>query len=147
MRVHFICRGNAFRSLMAETYLNSLQLKDVWAVSSGTVAAASLEKNKPNIARNLAVLERNDLGAYAKRSSHQLTQDRVLDDDLVVCMNQRAYDEAKNLVRLPKGTLVWDIMDINEEDDPPTNEEERIAHAEGNLIKIQKRVDELVESI
>ena len=47
MIIHFICRGNSFRSIIAEAYLNSLEIKDSRVLSSGTAAA-------PDKARNLA---------------------------------------------------------------------------------------------
>lgn len=146
MRIHFICRGNAYRSLMAEAYFNSLGLKDVIAVSSGSVADANIEKNIPNLARSVALLERNGLGAYTKRASHQLSNDRIEKDDIVVCMNQRAYDESVQIVPLPKDTIVWDITDMGEEADPPSDEEARIKHAEYTLERIKEKVDELVAS-
>jgi len=36
--IHFICRGNSFRSIIAEAYLNSLEIKDSRVLSNGTTA-------------------------------------------------------------------------------------------------------------
>jgi predicted protein tyrosine phosphatase len=36
MNIHFICRGNVLRSLIAETYLRSLELPNITVISSGT---------------------------------------------------------------------------------------------------------------
>jgi hypothetical protein len=45
MLIHFICRGNSFRSIIAEAYLNSLRIKGLRILSSGTAAASDKAKN------------------------------------------------------------------------------------------------------
>ncbi len=45
MIIHFICRGNSFRSIIAEAYVNSLKFKNLKATSSGTTAAVDRAGN------------------------------------------------------------------------------------------------------
>ena len=64
MIVHFICRGNAFRSIIAEAYLNSLKFENLKATSSGTAAAVDRAGNRGACA---AAAGRNDYGSCRSR--------------------------------------------------------------------------------
>ncbi len=114
MNIHFICRGNVLRSLIAETYLKSLGLTGVLVSSSGT----SVDLNDPQeqlfLATTKQVLARHGLAQFAKVRPDQLTQERANGQDLTVCMNQRVVDEARSKVKLPANVLSWNITDIGE---------------------------------
>jgi protein-tyrosine-phosphatase len=66
MIFHFICRGNCFRSIIAEAYLNSLGINDASARSSGTVAAAEKAKNLMHYRTTLDLLEQHGIREFAK---------------------------------------------------------------------------------
>jgi protein-tyrosine-phosphatase len=143
MKVHFICRGNVLRSLIAETYLRSLHIPDVTATSSGTNVDLSSQEERMFFANTIALFKRHNIEQYAKHISHQLTQERADGQDITVCMNQRVVDEARTIVRLPANTLNWSIVDIGEgnrivSEDIRTYEEEIFQ-------EIVAHVDELVE--
>ena len=114
MKVHFVCRGNAVRSLMADAYLKSLNLPGIEVTSSGSVAEKHREVNRVHFGRTVALLERHGHGPYVKPASTQLEQATIDEQDIVVCVNQRAYDEAQKIVTLPPQTIIWHIDDINE---------------------------------
>jgi protein-tyrosine-phosphatase len=115
MLVHFVCRGNSFRSIIAEAYLNSLQLGSVSAVSSGTVAAARKAENLLAYRLTLRLLAENGIREFAKPGyGDQLTQSRLAGSGLVICMNRRVYEECLGLVTLPGGTWIWSVADIGE---------------------------------
>lgn len=114
MIVHFICRGNVLRSLIAETYLKSLHVPGVTTRSSGTVVDVYRESDKPFLEKTKEVLHAHGLGAYVKSEAEQLTQERLNGSNVVICMNRRVFDEASALVILPKDTIVWEITDIGE---------------------------------
>lgn len=123
MIIHFICRGNSFRSIIAEAYLNSLRFKDLKAVSSGTSAAVDKSGNLAAYTKTLALLAKNGIREFAKGGyGDQLTQARLAGADLVVCMNPRVYDECQQLVTLPPSMRIWSVADIGEPG--------RIAHTE-----------------
>ena len=145
MKVHFICRGNVLRSLIAETYLRSLQLPGVTATSSGTNVDLSSKEERLFFANTVALFKRHNIEQYAKNTSHQLTQERADNQDITICMNQRVVDEAEAMVVLPKNTIHWNIVDIGEghrivSDDIRTYEEEIFQ-------EIATRVDELAEQL
>ena len=114
MRIHFICRGNVLRSLIAETYLRSLQLHNIIVTSSGTNVDLRSEEERKFFANTIALFKAHGIEEYAKNTSHQLTQSRADGQDLTICMNQRVVDEASKLVTLSRSTQNWGIVDIGE---------------------------------
>ncbi|MES2876504.1 MAG: hypothetical protein V4678_03485 [Patescibacteria group bacterium] len=116
MLIHFICRGNVLRSLVAETYLKSLNLPNIQTMSSGTNVDFTIPQEREFFSNTQALLNRNGILRFAKTEPNQLTQKRIDSSDVTVIVNQRAYDEAKLLVTLPQNTVVLEIVDIGEGD-------------------------------
>jgi protein-tyrosine-phosphatase len=141
MIVHFICRGNAFRSIIAEAYLNSLKFESLKAMSSGTAAAVDRARNLAAYTETLRLLAKNGIREFAKIGyGDQLTPPRLAESDIVICMNQRVYDECQQLVSLPVNTRIWSVADIGEPG--------RIAHTEsGETLYREEAYQEIVESI
>lgn len=146
MNIHFICRGNVLRSLIAETYLKSLELKNITTVSSGTNVNWHDLQEKEYFANTLAILQSHHIRQYAKAAPQQLTQQRIdQNDDIVVCMNQRVIDEASKLVHLPVEVLNWHITDIGEGE--RTDGAHREMYEEEIYQEIIQKVDSLVGSL
>jgi protein-tyrosine-phosphatase len=141
MIVHFICRGNAFRSIIAEACVNSLKLENLKAVSSGTAAAVDRAGNLGAYAETLALLAKNGIGEFAKAGyGDQLTPSRLAGADVVVCMNQRVFEECQRLVSLPDSTRIWSVADIGEPG--------RVVYTEsGKTLCREKAYQEIAESI
>jgi len=139
--VHFICRGNAFRSIIAETYLNSLNSGNLKAISSGTVAAAERTGNQAVFSETLALLAKNGIREFAKTCyGDQLTQSRLAGTDVIICMNQIVYDECQQHVILPTSTRIWSVADIGEPG--------RVTHTEpGKNLYREEAYHEIVEAI
>jgi protein-tyrosine-phosphatase len=139
--IHFICRGNSFRSILAEAYLNSLKIKNMRAVSSGTTAAADRPGNLNAYTATLRLMAQKGIRQFAKAGyGDQVTQSRLAGADAVICMNQRVYDECRRLVTLPAGTRVWSVADIGEPG--------RIARTEsGKDLRREEVYGEIVEGI
>ena len=70
--IHFICRGNSFRSIIAEAYLNSLEVKGWSVLSSGTTAALDKARNLVYFGKTLALLEKHGIWEFAKPSLRDL---------------------------------------------------------------------------
>lgn len=139
--IHFICRGNSFRSILAEAYLNSLNIKDMRGMSSGTAAAADRSRNLNAYTATLRLLGKKGIRQFAKADfGDQVTQPRLAGADVVICMNQRVYDECRQLVTLPAGTRIWSVADIGEPG--------RIARTEsGKDLRREEVYGEIVEGI
>lgn len=146
MTIHFICRGNAFRSVMAEAYLNSLQLEGVKTISSGTVASAKKEETTENFRKFLGLLEGHGIREFAKdEHGEDLTQDRLDASDIAIFMNKRAYDEASGF-KLPERVYVWDVVDAGEGAPPPNGHEELMRFAEDTYQDLVENTDEFVRT-
>ena len=144
MTVHFICRGNAHRSIMAEAYLKSLQLENVEVLSSGTVADNYRLQNEPIISGIRKRLEKHGTGIYAKTISEQLTQNRVDSGDITVCVNQIVANECESVVSMPNNTIVWDVSDTGEGNRIILPGEDKYKYFEEVYEEITKNVDELI---
>jgi len=141
MMIHFICRGNSFRSIIAEAYINSLKSEQLKAMSSGTAAAVDKSGNLAAYTGTLDLLAKNGICEFAKVGyGDQLTQSRLDGADLVICMNQRVFDECQQIVTLPATTRVWAVADIGEAG--------RIASTEPGKNRYREEVyEEIVDAI
>jgi protein-tyrosine-phosphatase len=139
--IHFICRGNSFRSILAEAYLNSLKLKDLRVMSSGTTAGVDRPGNLTAYTETLRLLSKKGIRQFAKSDyGDQLTQSRLAGSDVVICMNRRIYDECQQIVILPAGTRIWSVADIGEPG--------RVAHTEsGKNLRREEAYQEIVGCI
>ena len=145
--IHFICRGNSFRSIIAEAYLNSLETK-YGALSSGTVAASDKAGNLANYRKTLDLLESHGIRGFAKADyGDQLTQSRLEEADITVCMNQRVYDECLRFVIFPVSPHIWSIADIGEPGRIAYTEPERRRYREEAYQEIIQNIDRLVSGI
>lgn len=145
MNIHFICRGNILRSIIAETYLKSLQLDNVEVASSGTNVDWEDPTEKEHFTNSMKLLDHHGIKQYAKERPEQLTQQRINSNDVIVCMNQRVIDEAQLLVDLPPDVINWNIVDIGEAH--RTIAENRAQYEEEIYKEITDKVDELVRKL
>jgi protein-tyrosine-phosphatase len=148
MIIHFICRGNAFRSIIAEAYLESLDLKDLSVLSSGTAATSYKAQNLANHRITLELLEEHGIRGFAKADyGDQLTQSRVDKADIIVCMNQRVYDECLQCVTFSASPRVWSVADIGEPGRISDVESERRLYREEAYQEIVRNVERLVADV
>jgi protein-tyrosine-phosphatase len=145
MIIHFICRGNSFRSIIAEAYLNSLEIKDWSVLSSGTNAASYRVRNLAYYRMTLELLEKHGIREFAKAGyGDQLTQSRLEKADITVCMNQRVFDECLGLVTFPGRPHIWSVADIGEPGRISNVESERHHYRQEAYQEIVTNVDGLI---
>ena len=148
MIIHFICRGNAFRSIIAEAYLNSLEIKNWIVLSSGTAAAAEKSRNLASYERTLELLKKHGIRGFAKVGyGDQLTQSRLDGADVVICLNKRVHDECQQLVTLPADTRIWAVADIGEAGRVADTESGKNRYREEAYQEIVEAIDQLISEI
>ena len=148
MIIHFICRGNSFRSIIAEAYLNSLGVEGWSALSSGTVAASHKANNLVFYEMTLDLLGQHGIREFAKAGyGDQLTQALVEKADITVCVNQRVYDEGSQIATFPASTRIWSVADIGEPGRVARTESEQLIYREEAFQEIIKNVDQLVSEV
>lgn len=129
---------------MAEAYLKSLNLPEITVLSSGTVADEKRVVNQKPFRDTIALLNTHGIASYAKESSEQLTQDRLHEDDITICVNRIAYDEGSLIVSFPKNTIIWSIDDTGEGNRLLAAGDESTKFDELIFQQIKADVDELV---
>ncbi|QQR52838.1 hypothetical protein IPG36_01815 [bacterium] len=147
MNILYVCRGNAFRSLIAEAYTNSLGLPDVACRSAGTLAVEHKGFNQQSYQRTFTFLQAQGLGPFTKdHYADALTQAHINWADMVVCLNAVVCAEAKDTYSLPKSTLVWDVADMGEPGRIAVTESAKTAAVAAAFTQITRLVDDLVRS-
>lgn len=128
--IHFICRGNAYRSRLAEAYALSLLegSTDIKISSSGIEADRALHGDvAPETVR---LLSEESIQNYLTSTWRQTTQKDIDDNDSIIFMSQTLYSQASDLFKLPEDKVqVWDIPDVD-----------------GIYPKIKKKVKELIKA-
>ncbi len=115
IKINFICRGNVWRSRVAEAYAKSLIVNhpEIKVSSSGIEASRNFQG--PSSPYTKQRLEQDHLWQFAHPKWTQTTQDIIDNSDLLVFMNDSVYKDADKLFKLPSGKLIiWHIPDIDD---------------------------------
>ncbi len=148
MIIHFICRGNAFRSIIAEAYLNSLRVAGLSVLSSGTAGTLNKPQNLFYHGTTLELLRQHGIREFAKADyADQLTQARLAGADITVCMNKRVYDECLQIVTFFASPRIWSVADIGEPGRIAQTESEQLLYREEAYQEIVKNVDQLISAV
>lgn len=151
MLIHFVCEGNTFRSRLAEAYLNSLNLKDVKATSSGTAAEHNLNGGVTWYAQRILI--HNKIVDFTGRVWTQTSKELLDKADRVIFVGEQNYIRAKMNFGFDKDNFeVWDIKDLWELGftDDRTGYEYDLKTMEATdraFDEIRKKVDALVVNL
>lgn len=147
-KVLFVCRGNAFRSIIAEAILRSRQLPDVVSLSAGSVAAQFYHQNGNGYEGARKVLAEHGIDNSMKdHYGDQLTQELLDSVDVVILLNDIVRREAEAArLTLPSYTQIWSVVDIGEAGRIPKDEEEHTKYKEELFVEISSLIDNLVAS-
>lgn len=145
MIIHFVCKGNTYRSRLAEAYLNSKELKNVKSISSGIEADKNISGTISWYAQR--IIQKNKLVKYESKSWQRTTKALLEKADLNIFMEKSIYDFCKNKLGFDASDYeIWDIYDVNHFVSGKI-EEENIKVTEETFGKIKKMADKLASRI
>jgi len=145
--VHFVCRGNAYRSRLAAAYLATL-VNDRFAVSSSGVAASlSVVKTAEPYAQAVA---RKHGVPFRMDPKVQTTSAGLAEADVIVFMHKSVYDEALQKFDFDaRKAIIWDVADVPQKlwdaSRKTDNIQPLLPIAERTFAHIRQRCDVLYE--
>lgn len=146
MIIHFICRGNTFRSRLAETYLNSKQLPNIRVISSGVNAEENICGPITWYAQR--IIQQNNLVLFEKPMWQQTTKELLEEGELTIFMHQNIYDYCvKHFGFNNKNFQIWKIADTDAPFKTVKEEAEAVEITEKIYAAIKNKIDELIENL
>lgn len=147
MIVQFVCRGNTFRSRMAEAYLNSKQIKNIKAISSGIDSYKNIDGPITWYAER--IIRENGLVPFMSFKWVQASKNDLEKSDVVIFMNQDIFDFVKNELKASlKNYEVWKIPDIYLPEKETIEEDvKNIKISEEIFTQIRHEVDGLIKRL
>lgn len=146
--VHFVCRGNTYRSRLAAAYFAERARGRFTVTSSGIGAAKAVVKTAEKYTKATAKAHKLTHGIDAAKV--QTTNALLGAADVLIFMNKDVYDEALRTYEFdPRKCQVWQVADIT----PEHKQALLAAHSDHALVegvadtfaRIQKNCDELYE--
>lgn len=112
--IHFICRGNTYRSRIAEAYsLSLVHGKGIASISSSGIEA-KLALNGDIKTDTVELLKAEGIDKYLTPTWSQTTQKDIDENDIIVFMSQTLYAQANKMFKLPKSKVkIWNIPDVD----------------------------------
>ncbi|OGH41922.1 MAG: hypothetical protein A3H79_03870 [Candidatus Levybacteria bacterium RIFCSPLOWO2_02_FULL_36_8b] len=150
MIIHFICKGNGYRSRLAEAYLSSKRIKNLKVISSGVLALKSDNGFISWYAQR--IIQYEDLINYSKPSWQQTTSILLNKADINIFMDKKNYEYAKNNLSYGAGNYeVWNIPDIDDfgfivKRETLEKEQEKIKITEETYQIIRRKIDEFIST-
>lgn len=137
-RIHFVCRGNTFRSRLAEAYLKSLKIPGHIITSSGIDADESKELVS-SYARDIA--REYGLTAFMSKTKRQTTASLLKNQDIVIFLSRNVARETMNTIGYDaRKATIWPIDDLKDF----LAKNPRAALTESNNQKITARIAKLL---
>lgn len=132
MKIHFICRGNIYRSRLAEAYAKYFIGGDGNGIDISSSGIESYKAQDTDVSPvTLEYLKEDGLEPYLSPQRHQTTQTMLDQADTIVFMNDTVYEDAVKMLEVPEEkSKVWHIPD-----------------KPGVYTEIKKQVDELLNDI
>jgi protein-tyrosine-phosphatase len=146
MTIHFVCKGNTFRSRLAEAYLNSKQIPNLKVISSGI--KADVNECGPITWYAQRLIQQDKLIPFEKPTWEQTTKVLLEEGDLTIFMHQNIYDFCiEHFDFNGKNFQIWEIPDIRVHLRTLAEEVEKMQVTERIFEEIKEKVDELVKEV
>lgn len=146
INIHFVCRGNTYRSRLASAYTATLASNKYRTSSSGIGPRMSKVQTVNTYTKTVA--DHHVLTFDIDTPRTQTTNELLREADVIVFMNQDVYlDAAKRFIFDDRKSVVWDVADIEEyalQHGLPYNTDTQLLKiAERGFQKIRHLCDEL----
>lgn len=141
MIIHFVCAGNTYRSRLAEAYLNSKQLPNITAISSGIKASKNKIKTISWFAKRL--LKIFGIEIFQKNDWTQTSKLLLDSANLTIFFDNKYYEYCVDKYGFDCANYeVWEIEDLGVK---IKNKLKRIEKTEKTFQLIRQKVDGLVK--
>jgi protein-tyrosine-phosphatase/8-oxo-dGTP pyrophosphatase MutT (NUDIX family) len=109
--IHFVCRGNTYRSRLAAAYMDTLVDERFVITSSGIAARDAAQRTVESYTK--ATAKAHGLRHGIAGRNRQTTNEDLVNADVIVFMNKDIYDEALRRFTVDtRKTLVWQVRDM-----------------------------------
>lgn len=114
--IHFVCRGNIFRSRMAAAYFHNLIDAAQYRVDSSGIDANKSASGVVTIEPyTQAVAEQFDLHHGIRKHKVQTTNKLLDEADVIIFLNKDVYEDALKAYQFDvRKALVWHVADIDD---------------------------------
>lgn len=141
-RIHFVCTGNVYRSRIAESYLNSLEIAGIEVTSSGIEAKANCDG--PITWYAMRVIKRRGLVKYMKGHWHQTNRETLLKQDYIIFMEKKHLIYAQIICGYSgKNYEVWEVPDMNENLDTYGEGEKELKYTQ-SIVEISEKTANMI---
>lgn len=138
MHIHFVCRGNSFRSRLAEAYARSKIQSDEISFSSSGIEA-NRNQNGPISWYAMRIIKENGIVPYMSNYWTQTTQALLNQSDKIIFMKKNHLDFCRsNLNYKGENFEIWDIKDLVD------SEEYKKTREEPNKDLISMKITEMI---
>lgn len=112
--IHFICRGNIYRSRLAEAYAKSLVDENEQKHISSSGIEANLDHDGAVSDVVPTLLMKDNIEHLMKPHWTQTTQELLDENDIIVFVTETVYRDAKKFLTVNENTsVVWNIPDVD----------------------------------
>ena len=113
-RVHFVCRGNVYRSRIAEAYLRSKAIPGVTVTSSGVAATDNQSAQIATLP--LSIAQAAGFDSWQNFDWTQTSQAELDRADIIIFLNDDIESDAKCDYSLSSQKYeIWDVANLDEE--------------------------------
>ncbi len=107
-KMHFICRGNTFRSRLAEAYLQ----KQGWMNCSSSGIEATQNQNGHVTWYGQWIAKQEAIDPFLTPTWQQTTESLLIGSDRLVFLDQDIYQEASTRWSITRPIEVWQVHDV-----------------------------------
>jgi len=110
IKIHFVCRGNIYRSRLAEAYLKSIKGSE-WDISSSGIEADRHTRISTS-PWAISIADKNGISDLLSSVKTHTANDQLQDSNIIVFMSEDVYKDAKQLHEFNEAlSIVWRVKD------------------------------------